>query len=476
MPWRRRGCEHDRRRTGLRSGPRAGGPMRLPLPTRRYAGAWAVAAGFAALARLIGVPPALIVGGATASAFALLSAAVRDLLAERRLWRDSPLTLHRRLPAALALGVARELPLVFGNPAGVVRHVTVFDHPDGRLGHAGLPLALALPPGATVEARYTLHPLQRGLMRFAPAELRVATPWRLFEVRRTLGGEAGVRVYPDFAQVARYAWLAGDRRLSEIGIKSFTQRGEGTDFKELAEYRPGDDTRHIDWRASLRLQRPVVREFQDERDQCVLFLLDCGRRMRAAEDDPLHGGHFDHALNATMLLAYVALASGDEVGAMTYGSAPGDERFVAPRKGRATLHTLMAALYDVQPQPETADLQAAAQALMRRHPRRALVVLITNFRDEDADEVAPALALLRSRHLVLLASLRERALREAVEQPLAGATAARRIAAAHALAQDRQDAFRRLAARDALLVDAEPSELPAALVNRYHAVKRAGLL
>ena len=89
------------------------------------------------------------------------------------------------------------------------------------------------------------------------------------------------RVYPDFAQIARYAWLAGDRRLQEIGIKTYQQRGEGTDFKQLSEYRVGDSVRHIDWRATLRLGKPIVREFQDERDQCVMLLVDCGRRMRA---------------------------------------------------------------------------------------------------------------------------------------------------------------------------------------------------
>jgi uncharacterized protein (DUF58 family) len=113
---------------------------------------------------------------------------------------------------------------------------------------------------------------------------------------------------------------------------------------------------------------------------------------------------------------------------------------------------------------------------MQRQPRRSLVVVLTNLRAEDADEVAPALALLRTRHLVLLASLRESALRQAIEQPLADAPAARRVAAAHGLAQDRRDAMRRLAAQDALVLDTEPTQLAAALVNRYHAVKRARLL
>ena len=123
-------------------------------------------------------------------------------------------------------------------------------------------------------------------------------------------------------QIARYAWLAGDRRLQEIGIKSYHLRGQGTDFKQLSEYRTGDSVRYIDWRATARLAKPIVREFQDERDQCVHV----PRRLRtpacAADDRQSVAGttHFDQVLNAVMLLTYVALKQGDAVGAMTFGT------------------------------------------------------------------------------------------------------------------------------------------------------------
>ena len=448
----------------------------LPLPSRLSVALWLAAAAVAAAALLAGAPQPAVALACAAAALAWAAALGIDLLRAGRRLRAHPLQLRRQLPAALALGVARDVPLFLSNPSAHALQVQLHDHPDSRLTHSGLPLVLTVPAGSTVQAAYRLHPGQRGAMQFSAAEVRVCTPWGLAEQRLRIGAEESLRVYPDFAQVSRYAWLAGDRRLVEIGIKSHTQRGEGTDFKELAEYRPGDDIRHVDWKATLRFGRPIVREYQDERDQSVVFLLDCGRRMRAAEDDAAGGGHFDHALNAMMLLSHVALASGDAVGAMTYGTAPQDARHFAPRKGRATLHALMAALHDLQPGTGHADLQRAAAQLMLRQPKRALVVVLTNLRDEAADEVAPALKLLRTRHLVLLASLREAALRQAIEQPLRDATAARRVAAAQGLEQSRRDAIQRLAAHDALILDTEPAQLAARLVNHYHAVKRAGLL
>ena len=199
--------------------------------------------------------------------------------------------------------------------------------------------------------------------------------------------------------------------------------------------------------------------------------------MRA--DDRVSGigtAHFDQVLNAVMLLAYVALKHGDAVGAMTFGTPPGERRSFAPHKGTHALNGLMSELYAVQPTPTHSDYVSAAQEVLRRQTKRALVVVITNFRDEDSSELAHALRLLRTRHLVMLASLRERVVGELIAQPLGGIDSAVDIGSAHLYEQSRRDAFNRLAARDSLMVDAEPQRLGIELVNRYNAVKRAGML
>jgi len=136
----------------------------------------------------------------------------------------------------------------------------------------------------------------------------------------------------------------------------------------------------------------------------------------------------------------------------------------------------MSELYAVQPAPTHSDYVDAAQNLLRRFPRRALVIVITNFRDEDGAELRQALRLLRSRHLVLVASLRERVLRELISQPLHSSGAAIEVASAHMYDQERRAAFAALATRDGMMVDAEPERLGVELVNRYQAIKRAGLM
>jgi uncharacterized protein (DUF58 family) len=443
---------------------------------------WAISALSAAMvlvliALLLGMPRAQASVLAVAIVALLLAACVADYLLTRRDWNAATATLTRRMPAAFAIGVARPITLALAVEGVRQWRIKLQDHADATLLTDGLPCELTLRGGTMTEFSYVVTPSRRGTLTFAPADIHLRSRFGLFDLLDKIGTTENRRVYPDFAQVARYAWLAGDRRLAEIGIKTYRQRGEGTDFKQLAEYRTGDAVRHIDWKATLRFERPIVRQFQNERDQCVLLLIDCGRRMRA---DDRQGGigaaHFDQVLNAVMLLTYVALKHGDAVGAMTFGTMQGEERWCAPRKGAITLNALMGELFDVQPTPTPSDYLSAAQELLRRQHKRALVIVITNFRDEDSSELGQALTLLRSRHIVMTASLREGIVAELTRQPLTTTDSAFDVSSAHLYEQSRRDAFNRIAARDSLMVDAEPQRLGIELVNRYHAVKRAGLI
>jgi uncharacterized protein (DUF58 family) len=447
------------------------------IPGRAALVAVAASAAAVLVSLMAGLAPAFALRLAVGVLAGLTVATGIDYLVSRRTWRLAPPTLTRHLPAAFAIGVAREVRLTIQNTGATAWQCALHDFVDPTIQTRALPMRLTMPAHSQVETSYTMVPTSRGEVTFSPADLRIRSRWGLCELLDRIGTSERRRVYPDFSQVARYAWLAGDRRLQEIGIKTYQLRGQGTDFKQLSEYRVGDSVRHIDWRATLRLNKPIVREFQDERDQCVVLLVDCGRRMRA--DDRvgrLGTTHFDQVLNAAMLLTYVALKQGDAVGAMTFGTPVGEERSFAPRKGATALNALMGQLYDVQPTPTHSDYVAAAQAVLRQHHKRSLIIIITNFRDEDSAELSQALRLLRPRHLVLLASLREQIVRELQSQPLSSGEAAIEVASAHLYEQSRRDAFNRLAKNPTLMVDAEPERLGVELVNRYHALKRAGLI
>jgi len=191
----------------------------------------------------------------------------------------------------------------------------------------------------------------------------------------------------------------------------------------------------------------------------------------ASKDDEL--SHFDHALNAALLLAHVALRQGDAVGMMTMA---GVNRHVEPRKSVGAVNDILNHVYDIEPTLEVPDYNLAARDVMRRLRRRSLVIVLTNLRDEDDETLLPALKLLRTRHLVVLASLREAIISRALAARVDSFDRAVTHAAAAEYLAVRERTFRRIGASGAVCLDVEPERLAISLVNRYLELKREGRL
>jgi uncharacterized protein (DUF58 family) len=361
--------------------------------------------------------------------------------------------------------------LRFVNQGQVTLDFEQYDRHPNAFEARGLPRKVSIAVGHYAEVKYAVRAPVRGEFEFGRVELRVRSPLGLWTRRLRRGATQRVKVYPDFAAIAGYALLATDNRLSQIGILRRRRRGTGMDFHQLREYREGDSQRQIDWKATSRMRKLISREYQDERDQQVVFLLDCGRRMMAQDDDL---SHFDHALNAVLLVAYVALRQGDAAGFLTFASE--EPRFLAPRKSGQTVSVFLNKLYDLQPTLLSPDYYQAALSLSLRVRKRALVIVVSNLRDEDEDSVRPALRLLARRHLVLFASLRERSLAETVAAPVENFDAALTHAATVRYLDERGLAHEKVRGLGTQILDAEPQELAPRLVNRYLEFKRAGAL
>ena len=428
---------------------------------------------------LLGALAALLVLGIGAAlwpsaepAFVGASAVLASVLAAdaMALARAHRLTAVRSVPGSLPVGVWQAIGLRISNGGRARRRICIYDHHPPGFDARGLPQTQRVPAGQWVEIRYEVRPLERGEHHFGRIEVRLSSSLGLWERVAWLGAAAVTRVYPNFAALTKYALYATDQRLSQIGVLQRRRRGEGVDFHQLREYREGDAQRQIDWKATARSRKLISRDYQDERDQQVVFVIDCGRRL-AARDGEL--AHFDHLLNAALLLAYVGLRQGDAVGLLTVG---GHSRYMAPRKAAATVNVMLNLLYDLQPTLLTTDYYAAALELTRRIRKRALIVFLSNLRDEDEDTLGPALGLLARRHLVLFASLREAILGRALTTRVDSFERALTHAAAADYLRQRALAFRRVEGWGALALDVEPAQLPVALVNRYLDIKRTGRL
>lgn len=399
---------------------------------------------------------------------ALLALAVLDGIRLKRL--PSP-RLQRQMPGSLALGRWGEVRLEIEHDFEQPLTVQIFDHVPEGLSFENLPLSVELQPGQHSQIGYRLRPLKRGHFTFEQCEISLPSPLGLWSGKRLINVVDNTRVYPDFARLYGGQLLAVDNWLSQLGVRQRQRRGLGLEFHQLREFREGDSLRQIDWKATARQRTPIAREYQDERDQQIIFMLDCGRRMRS-QDGEL--AHFDHALNACLLLSYVALRQGDAVGLCTF--AGDQQRYLAPVKGSGQLNVLLNTVYDLDSSQRPADYQAAASQLLARQKRRALVVLVTNLRDEDDEELLSAVKRMGKQHRVLVASLREEMLDTVSQTPVQTLDEALAYCGTVDYLNARSELHERLSAHGVPVLDARPSELGAELVTQYLSRKRAGVL
>ncbi len=422
-------------------------------------------AGWALLGLLVSF--ALLPASAWLLAGALLALAV--LVDAHRLRRLPLPEVRRSLPDALAVGVEREVELVVAGGAHAQR-VDVFDlHPVGWE-VSGLPRQLDLEPGTDARVSYRLRPTERGNADFTGVHLRLHAPWRLWRRLATAAPERKVRVFPNFAPLAKLALLGAEQASRAVGAHVRRRRGEGTDFHQMRDYRIGDSLRQIDWKATARMRRLISREYQDERNQHLVMLIDTGQRM-LARDGTL--SHFDQTLDAALVVSWLALRQGDAVGLLAHG---GPRRWVPTQRGAGAIDVLLRETFDLQPQPVATDYLAAATELALRQRRRSLVMLVTNLRDEDSEDLLAAVRLLRQRHHVVVASLREAALDQALDDPAHDLRGALRAASTARYLQQRAAAHDALRAHRVAVLDVTCAQLPGALVEHYLMVKREGLL
>ena len=387
--------------------------------------------------------------------------------ARRVMQRPTP-DVQRRVPDTWPIGVER--PVTLKLLAASTQKVDIFDLHPGSWAMQGLPRRLQLQRGEATSLDYSLRANARGDFTFDGVQLRLHSPWRLWLQSRVAGEAQRVRVFPNFAPLARFAMFSAEQASRLVGAHVKRRRGEGTDFHQMREYRVGDSLRQIDWKATARARRLISREYQDEKNQQLVLLLDTGRRLLARDGEL---AHFDHVLDAALVVSYLALRQGDGVGLLASG---GDTAWVPPQRGVGAIDNLLRATYALQPKPVATDFLQAATELSLRQRRRALVMLVTNLRDEDMDDLLAAVQMLRKRHLVCVASLREEALDATLAQDVHDLPTAIRAGATAEYLAKRNAAHDALRSHGVMVLDVACAQLAASLVEKYLAIKRDGLL
>lgn len=346
----------------------------------------------------------------------------------------------------------------------------VHDHCTDDFKVEGQPCSFILAPGFSATAEYRVFPTRRGQHIIEGMDLFITSPFHLWQKKWFVPCKDEIKVFPNFKEISHFALLATHHHLSQLGIKKLVKRGEGKEFHQLREYRQGDELQKIDWKATSRYRRLISKEYQDEKDQNIIFVLDCGRRMRHVESGKRH---LDQVLNSMLLLAYVATRQGDAVGLYSFG---GTEKWLPPRKRGDSIRSLLLGMYDIETSTNAADYQRATQDLMSLQSRRSLMVIITNSRAEDHDDLLQMSKQLRCKHLVIIADLREQVLSDTLRAPITGFTEALRYQSLQRYLDQRKRLLRQFQHLGTYTLDVTAEQLPASLVNSYLEIKSAGNL
>ncbi len=322
-------------------------------------------------------------------------------------------------------------------------------------------------PRVVQTVTYTVYPPRRGDYRFGDLHLRWESLLGLLRKQHTMPAAEPVKVYPNLADIKKYDLLLRRNRLWELGLRNTRLLGSGAEFERLRDYLPDDEYRRINWKATARRGKPISVEYETERSQHIMVLLDVGRMMRSPIGDV---AKLDYAINAALLLAYVAAQKGDKIGLLAF--ADDVQLWIAPRSGKQQFHRLLEQLYRLESSAIEPDYAQAFSYFATKQHKRTLVLVFTDLTGSiSTDMLVAQMGRIRRQHLPLLVTMRDPTVQRLADQPVADSATLYQRTVAEQLLDERQLTIEHLTQAGILTLDVPADQLSIAVVNRYLDVK-----
>jgi uncharacterized protein (DUF58 family) len=380
--------------------------------------------------------------------------------------------VERDLPEVVALDTAATATWHVTNPTRRRLRIDLADQLAPSLRARIRQVRLSVPARRTVSASTTFRPARRGRFEIDELVVRVRGPLGLAARQRARHRADPLRVYPPFRSKDEAELRIRKARILEMGLRTAQGRGGGTEFDQLREYTPDDELKRMDWSATARAGKPIVRTYRAERNQVVINLLDNGRVMAGRVDDV---PKVEHAMDAVMMLTAVATRLGDRAGLVAFDREV--RAVVPPSHARTQLGRVTEAMYALEPRLDESDYRGAFTETLARFRRRSMLVLYTDLVDQAVQEsLLPALPLVARNHLVVIAAVQDTDVVRWAREPAADDDQAYRKAAALGALDERRRVRARLRGVGATVIDAPPRTLAQQLADAYLRVKATGRL
>jgi len=322
-------------------------------------------------------------------------------------------------------------------------------------------------PRSELVLTYHLKPFRRGDYQFRDINLRYRGRLGLTVRQERYPASATVKVYPNLLEIHRYELLARRGQLAEIGLRNTRILGRGTEFERLRDYQQDDDYRRINWKATARRGRPVSIEYETERSQNILLMLDAGRLM-ASPIGPL--AKIDYAVNTSLMLAYVAARMGDNIGLLAF--ADRISLYLPPRRGKRQFLAMTDALYRLPAYLTEPDYNLAFRYFASHNRKRSLVVLFTDLVDAETSKLLVShVAGVSPHHLPVCVTIADPGITALAEASPTDSRSVYQRAVAEGLLAERKRALEVLRRRGAIALDLSAEHLTASVINRYLELK-----
>ena len=395
--------------------------------------------------------------------------------------------INREMSSKFSLGVENSVVLTIINRTEQPVNLTIKDDFPDELIYEDIIHKCSVQSSDSTQLTYHLTPIRRGIYQFGDIHVRCLGKLGLIVRQYKVLATTEIKVYPNLQAIREYELLIKRGMLQQIGLKSSRLFGEGTEMERLREYTPDDDYRRIDWKATARHRKPIVREYETEKSQDVIIMLDTGRLMATpvrlykpdliTDEDSLkyYMLKLDYAINTTLMTAYVSTLRGDKVGLLAF--ADNVHQYLSPKPGKKQFLTMLDSTYALPVIPVEPDFESAFTYLSTKQRKRALIILFTDILDKDSAEgIAKYVAQFSRHHLVVCVTLADSGIIELSEKKATDSKSVYQKAIAERLLQEKYVILEVLRRQGVIALDVPAHQLTMTVINKYLELKAKSMI